>query len=83
MYVAHQYYAGLLDALRQNDEARIHANVALEIDPSFFYLYILSAQLYYNSGNLRESLMNVLKQLKCILISNTDTGGFPNLYQAG
>jgi len=61
---AHQYYAGLLDALRQNDEARIHANVALEIDPSFFYLYILSAQLYYNSGNLRESLSECLKAIE-------------------
>jgi TolB-like protein len=53
---AHQYYSGLLDALRQNEKARIHINLAKEIDPSFFYLYILSAQLYYNVGKFEESL---------------------------
>ena len=61
---AHQYYAGLLDALGQNDEARIHINIAIEIDPSFFYLYILSAQLYYNSGNFKESLNECLKAIE-------------------
>jgi adenylate cyclase len=61
---AHQYYAGLLDALGQNDDARIHVNIAIEIDPSFFYLYILSAQLYYNCGNLNESLSESLKAIK-------------------
>jgi tetratricopeptide (TPR) repeat protein len=53
---AHQYYSGLLDTLRQNEKARIHVNLAKEIDPSFFYLYILSAQLYYNVGKFEESL---------------------------
>jgi TolB-like protein len=61
---AHQYYAGLLDALGQNDEARSHVNIAIEIDPSFFYLYILSAQLYYNSGNFKESLGECLKAIE-------------------
>ena len=61
---AHQYYAGLLDALGQNDEARIYINIAIEIDPSFFYLYILSAQLYYNSGNLKDSLSESLKAIE-------------------
>ena len=61
---AHQYYAGLLDALGQNDEARIQINIAIEIDPTFFYLYILSAQLYYNSGNLKGSLGECLKAIE-------------------
>jgi TolB-like protein/tetratricopeptide (TPR) repeat protein len=61
---AHQYYAGLLDALGQNDKARIQINIAIEIDPSFFYLYILSAQLHYNSGNLMESLGECLKAIE-------------------
>ena len=61
---AHQYYAGLLDTLGQNDEARFHINIAKEIDPSFFYLYILSAQLYYNSGKLTESLSECLKAIE-------------------
>ena len=61
---AHQYYAGLLDALGQNDEARIQINTALEIDPTFFYLYILSAQLFYNSGNFKESLGECLKAIE-------------------
>ncbi len=61
---AHQYYAGLLDALGQNDEARIHINIAIEIDPTFFYLYILSAQLYYNSGNFKGSLGECLKAIE-------------------
>ena len=61
---AHQYYAGLLDALGRNDEARIHINIAIEIDPSFFYLYILSSQLYYNSGKLTESLSECLKAIE-------------------
>ena len=61
---AHQYYSGLLDALRQNEEARIHINLAIEIDPSFFYLYILSAQLYYNVGKFEESLRECQKAIE-------------------
>jgi TolB-like protein len=61
---AHQYYAGLLDALGQNNEARIHINIAKEIDPTFFYLYVLSAQLFYNSGNFMESLSECLKAIE-------------------
>jgi TolB-like protein len=60
---AHQYYSGLLDALRQNDEARIHINLAIEIDPSFFYLYILSAQFYYNVEKFEESLKECQKAI--------------------
>ena len=61
---AHQYYSGLLDALGQNEEARFHINIAIGLDPSFFYLYILSAQLYYNEGKFEESLRECQKAIE-------------------
>jgi tetratricopeptide (TPR) repeat protein len=53
-----------LDALRQNEDARGHLNLAIGIDPSFFYLYILSAQLYYNEGKFEESLRECQKAIE-------------------
>jgi len=53
-----------LDALGQNEDARVHLNLAIGIDPSFFYLYILSAQLYYNEGKFEESLRECQKAIK-------------------
>ena len=61
---ANQYYAGLMDALGNNEEARLHINRALELDPTFFYLYILSAQLYYNEGRLEESFRDCRKAIE-------------------
>jgi TolB-like protein len=61
---AHQYYSGLLDGLRQNEEARVHLNLAIGLDPSLFYLYILSAQLYYNEGKFEESLRECQKAIE-------------------
>ncbi len=53
---AHQYYSELLDILRLNDEARLHINNALELDPFFFMYHSLSSMYYYNEGKLKESL---------------------------
>jgi TolB-like protein len=61
---AHQYYSGFLDALGQNEDARIHVNLAIGLDPSFFYLYLLSAQLYYNEGKFEESLRECQKAIE-------------------
>jgi TolB-like protein len=61
---AHQYYSGILDALGQNEEARVHINIAIKLDPSFFYLYILSAQFYYNEGKFEESLKECQKAIE-------------------
>jgi TolB-like protein/Tfp pilus assembly protein PilF len=61
---AHQYYSGLLDALGQNEDARTHLNLAIELDPTFFYLYLLSAQLFYNEGKFEESLRECQKAIE-------------------
>jgi TolB-like protein len=53
---AHQYYSELLDILRLNDGARLHINIALELDPFFFMYHSLSSFYYYNEGKLKESL---------------------------
>ncbi len=53
---AHQYYSELLDILRLNDEARLHINIAMELDPFFFMYHALSGQYYYHDGKLKESL---------------------------
>jgi TolB-like protein/Tfp pilus assembly protein PilF len=61
---ANQYYAGLMDSLGRNEEARVYINRALELDPTFFYLYLLSAQLYYNEGRFEESMRDCRKALE-------------------
>jgi TolB-like protein/Tfp pilus assembly protein PilF len=53
---AHQYYSELLDILRQNDEARLHINIAMELDPFWFLYHRLSAYYYYDEGKFKESL---------------------------
>jgi len=53
---AHHYYSELLDILGENDKARSHINLALEIDPFLPVLHALSAGYYYNEGKFKESL---------------------------
>jgi len=53
---AHHYYSELLDILGENDKARSHINLALEIDPFLPVLHALSAGYYYREGKLKESL---------------------------
>ena len=59
--VAHQYYATLLDRLRENTEARKHIDIALKIDPFYVRLHELSGDFYYNEGKYRESLEAFMK----------------------
>jgi TolB-like protein len=58
---AHLYYSELVDAFRQNKDARIHINLAIDLDPSFFYLYLLSSDYFYNEGKFDESLKECKK----------------------
>jgi TolB-like protein len=53
---AHQYYSELLDILKQNDEARLHINIAMELDPFWFLYHRLNAYYYYREGKFKESL---------------------------
>jgi len=53
---AHQYYSELLDILRQYDEAHLHINIALELDPFFYMYHLMSSIYYYHEGRLKESL---------------------------
>jgi len=46
----------LLDILRQYDEARLHINIALELDPFFYMYHLMSSIYYYHEGRLKESL---------------------------
>ena len=41
--IAHSYYSELLDVIRENYEARKQINLAMEIDPLFPMLRMLSA----------------------------------------
>ena len=61
---AHSYYAELLDILRENSEARIQMNLALELDPFFPMMRGLSSLLYYHEGKFKESLIEDLKVLE-------------------
>ena len=61
---AHQYYSEFLDVIRQNKEARVEINLALELDPSSKLFLQLSAYLYYHEGRLNESLDDCRKMLE-------------------
>jgi len=58
---AHLYYSELLNILRKNDEARLHINIALELDPFWFINKRHSAFCYYCEGKLEESLNEYYK----------------------
>jgi TolB-like protein len=53
---AHQYYAELLDILRQDKEAREQINLALELDPLSPAMNSESLGCYFNAGKLKEAL---------------------------
>ncbi len=58
---AHSYYAELLDILGENDEARRQINLALELDPFFTMMHIISAIFYYHEGKFSEYLIEYKK----------------------
>lgn len=53
---AHQYYAEYLAIMGRNDEARMHINKALELDPLSFVIRWCSSTLYLGQGYFKEAL---------------------------
>jgi TolB-like protein/AraC-like DNA-binding protein len=51
-----QFYSELLDILGENEEARVQINRALELDPFFPILHIMSAIYYRHEGKYKESM---------------------------
>jgi TolB-like protein/AraC-like DNA-binding protein len=64
LVTAHSYYAELLDILGENDEARRQINLALELDPFFPMMRIMSALFYYHEGKFSESLIESKKVME-------------------
>jgi TolB-like protein len=56
---AHQYYAEHLAVLGKHDEARMHMNRAVELNPFSFIIRNMSARLYYHQGNFIASLQEL------------------------
>jgi tetratricopeptide (TPR) repeat protein len=66
-----------LDILRKNDEARLHIDIAMKIDPFFFMYHSLSSMYYYHEGKLNESLD------ECLVVTGLNPNyrsGFFDLY---
>jgi TolB-like protein len=62
--IAHSYYSELLDVIRENNEARKQINLAMDIDPFFPMLRMLSASYYYHEGKYKESANECIKVLE-------------------
>ncbi len=63
---AHQYYAEHLTMIGRPEEARIHINKALELNPLSFVIRHLSARFYYHQGNFKEALkeLNISEEIQ-------------------
>lgn len=61
---AYYGYAQFLNVLRQNKEARVQMNNAIELNPFQSNYYGWSGYLYYNEGKFYESLNEYLKGLE-------------------
>jgi TolB-like protein/AraC-like DNA-binding protein len=57
----HHYYSEYLSMVGRHDEARIHINKALELDPLSFVIRWVSTKLYYHQGNFNEALVDNLR----------------------
>ena len=57
----HHYYSEHLSITGRHQEARIHINRALKIDPLSFIIHMVSASLYFNQGLLDEALAEILR----------------------
>ena len=55
----HHYYSEHLSITGRHQEARIHINRALKLDPLSFIIHIVSASLYFNQGLLDEALAEI------------------------
>jgi tetratricopeptide (TPR) repeat protein len=58
---AHQYYAEHLAIVGRHEEARMHIDKAVELDPLSFVIRVVNARLYYNQGQFEESLQELEK----------------------
>jgi TolB-like protein len=61
---AHQYYSELLDIIRNNKDARLEINKALELDPFSTAINATSALYFFNEGKLEEALNTYKKTLE-------------------
>jgi TolB-like protein/AraC-like DNA-binding protein len=53
---AHYYYSELLEVSNNKDEAREHLDYAIDLDPLYFWYYLVSSTYHYFDGRLEESL---------------------------
>jgi tetratricopeptide (TPR) repeat protein len=56
---AHTYYAGLLHILRRTDEAIVHIDRALELDPNLFSAQLLKSFSVIVTGTIEEGLKSL------------------------
>ncbi|MEI7831293.1 MAG: helix-turn-helix domain-containing protein [Prolixibacteraceae bacterium] len=54
---AHQYYAELLDILRENKEARVQIDLASSLNPTSPYIFLISSDFYYHERKFPEALV--------------------------
>lgn len=53
---AHQYYSELLNVLGENDLARVHIDIAIQLDPVAFMHHAVGAGNFYREGRYDEAL---------------------------
>ena len=58
---AHQWYAGLLNSLGRNKEAREHIDLAKKNSPNAPLVYSTSSQIYYNNGEFEKAVEETKK----------------------
>lgn len=58
---AHLRYAAHLSFLRRHEEARIHINKAIELNPLSFVLRNESLKFYYHQGRFEEALAELIR----------------------
>ena len=58
---AHQYYAEYLSTIGRHEEARMHIDKAVELDPLSFVIRGINARIYYHQGHFEEALRELNK----------------------
>ncbi len=58
---AHHYYSEHLSIQGRHEEARLHIDKALELDPLSFVIRYVSVKLYYHQGRFEEALLDLQK----------------------
>ncbi len=67
--IGHEYYAHLLMNAQRTEEARIHIDKALELNPLSFIIRIVSARFYYHTGLYLKALEE-LQRCKELIIDH-------------